>query len=217
MSCAIASIIIDHLHEDETLFAREGIKQEFLLFYEDYYLKNKPKSTVDSLLQSWKSLPQISDIQEFIWILFDFGKIKPEIAIIMLIYLQRLKVYKGVLILRQSWRPLVLISTMSAEKVWSDIPLSNKDFSTLYPFFSVEDLKKMEAEFLKLLNFEVQVSQKLYTEYYFNLSTLVNQIEIPNPFVNHKVKSLARSKAEEDEEESVAFDVKSEVILKKNL
>jgi len=157
-----------------------------------------------------KEMPTQKDIEDFIYVLFDCGKIKPELSIIMLVYLQRLLVFAQFPVMRDNWRPLILISTLTAEKVWSDIPLSNKDFSFIYSFFKAEQISRMETIYLNLLKFDVQVSQKLYTQYYFNLRTLTEQIEVSNPLHVHQIKT-----AQPDEQSIDDFDTRSESLHNK--
>ncbi len=38
-------------------------------------------------------------------------------------------------------------------KVWDDRCLSNADFATLYPFFTPEEITKLEEKFLELIQY----------------------------------------------------------------
>ena len=61
--------------------------------------------------------------------------ISGECCVICLIYINRIIALTSIPLLPTSWRPLVLISLMVAQKMWDDKYLSNSDFSTIYPFF----------------------------------------------------------------------------------
>lgn len=57
----------------------------------------------------------------------------------------------------------------SVQKVWDDKLLSNASFAFIYPFFTGEEMNRLEATFLNLLHFEVVVKPSTYAKYYFEL------------------------------------------------
>lgn len=60
----------------------------------------------------------------------------------------------------------------SVQKFWDDRHLSNASFAFIYPFFSAEEMNRLEAAFLNLLHFEVVVKPTTYAEYYFRLQAI---------------------------------------------
>ncbi len=52
-----------------------------------------------------------------------------------------------------NWRPLVLCSLLVAQKVWDDRYLSNADFAFIYPFFTTEEINRLEQKFLELIQY----------------------------------------------------------------
>jgi hypothetical protein len=64
-----------------------------------------------------------------------------------------------------------------AQKVIDDDCLKNKDFLSIYPFWDIKECNKLEINFLKVINFEVTTSLKLYAKYYFELRSLINKEE----------------------------------------
>ncbi|MES1916671.1 MAG: hypothetical protein MHM6MM_008468 [Cercozoa sp. M6MM] len=64
---------------------------------------------------------------------------------------------------------------MCAQKVWDDQCLRNKDFNQLYELIPVSQLNRLEARFLELVQYKVHVKPALYTRYYFELRSLVEQ------------------------------------------
>lgn len=59
-----------------------------------------------------------------------------------------------------------------AQKVWDDRYLSNADFAYIYPFFTTDEINKLEQKFLELLQYNVIVKSALYAKYYFELRVL---------------------------------------------
>lgn len=88
-----------------------------------------------------------------------------------------------------NWRPLVLCSLLVAQKVWDDRYLSNADFAFIYPFFTTEEINRLEQKFLELIQYvgkvmgryNVTVKASLYAKYYYELRTLYkdNDKEFP--------------------------------------
>jgi len=75
----------------------------------------------------------------------------PECCIICLIYINRLIAITGLSLHPTNWRPLVLCALLVAQKVWDDRYLSNADFAYIYPFFTTEEINKLEQRFLELV------------------------------------------------------------------
>jgi hypothetical protein len=86
-----------------------------------------------------------------------------------------------------NWRPLILCSLLVAQKVWDDRYLSNADFAFIYPFFTTDEINKLEQKFLELIQYEfhgiymnrynVTVGSSLYAKYYFELRSLHKENE----------------------------------------
>ena len=115
------------------------------------------------------------------WILFIYVKTSPECCVICLIYINRLIAFTGMPLHPTNWRPLVLCSLLVAQKVWDDRYLSNADFAFIYPFFTTEEINRLEQKFLELIQYNVTVKASLYAKYYYELRTLYkdNEKEFP--------------------------------------
>merc|ERR1712151_1415419 len=50
--------------------------------------------------------------------------------------------------------------------------MGNADFAFIYPFFSNEEINKLETKFLELIQYNVTVKSSLYARYYFELRGL---------------------------------------------
>lgn len=78
-------------------------------------------------------------------------------------------------LLPTNWRPLVLISLMIAQKMWDDKYLSNSDFSYIYPFFDTKQVNSLEMKFLELIQYNTHIKFSIYTKYYLELKSLVQE------------------------------------------
>ena len=77
----------------------------------------------------------------------------------------------------------MLCSLLVAQKVWDDRYLSNSDFAFIYPFFTTEQLNRLEKKFLELIQYNVTVKSSLYAKYYFELRALFKDNEKEYPLV----------------------------------
>ncbi len=113
-----------------------------------------------------------------------------------LIYINRIIALTGLSLQTTNWRPLILISLMVSQKVWDDKYLSNADFSYIFPFFDTNQLNQLEMKFLEMIHYNVYVKDSLYTKYYLELKSLVNE-EIPikpmNIFTLNKLESQSKA------------------------
>ena len=66
------------------------------------------------------------------------SKMKKEIPLIALVYLERLLIRTGVLINEKNWRRLILITFIVASKIWDDDSLENEYFSKVMKDVSVK-------------------------------------------------------------------------------
>ena len=71
-----------------------------------------------------------------------------------------------------TWRPLVIISLMIAQKMWDDKYLQNSDFHYIYPFFDSQQFNMLEIKFLDLIEYNTHIKLSIYTRYYLELKGL---------------------------------------------
>ena len=91
--------------------------------------------------------------------------------------------------------------------MWDDKYLSNADFAFIYPFFTNEEINKLETKFLEFIQYNVTVKSSLYARYYFELRGLYkNDEHFPlEPLDIEQGKKLeARSKQVGKEQEGKA-------------
>ena len=78
----------------------------------------------------------------------------------------------GITLTKSNWKPITVIATVLAQKVWDDTPLINADFHILYPAIDVKEINFLERKYLELLDFKLNVSSSLYAQYYFELRSV---------------------------------------------
>jgi hypothetical protein len=108
------------------------------------------------------------------------------------VYVNRLIAFSGCPLHPTNWRPLILVALLVSQKVWDDRYLSNSDFAYIYPFFTTDEINRLEQKLLELIQFSVTVKSSLYAKYYFELRALFkeNASEFP-------LEPLDKTKAEE--------------------
>jgi len=121
-------------------------------------------------------VPSVKDFQSFLTFMYRGAQLELEVLILALVYYERiLKMSRGVLkVCRLTWRPLVLISLILGSKMYDDLSMINADFETVTKqHFPLQMINRMELVVVLLLNFDLNVSQALYTKYYFNLRAMM--------------------------------------------
>ena len=165
---------------------------ELYFFSEEKYIKENPASFDEERIALLRTAPTADSIFDFLKALYECAQFSPECCIICLVYVNRLIAFTGLPLHPTNWRPLVLSSLLVSQKVWDDRYLSNSDFAYIYPFFTTEEINKLEQKLLELIQFSVTVKSSLYAKYYFELRALFkeNAAEFP-------LQPLDKVKAEE--------------------
>ncbi|XP_078202110.1 cyclin-Y-like protein 2 isoform X10 [Callithrix jacchus] len=125
--------------------------------------------------------PSETMIYKFIRTLFYVKSLKVAVAIIIMVYIQRLIRYSRIYICSATWRRIILGAILVAIKVRSNVPVCNKDLCRRFEKTTVDDLNKLEMNFLELINYDTNVSKSIYTVYYFRLRDLVYTYGLGSP------------------------------------
>ncbi|KEP60952.1 UNVERIFIED_CONTAM: cyclin, N-terminal domain-containing protein [Hammondia hammondi] len=175
MITAVAAILQDQISVDMEKRAVEE-KPEWRVFDEDAYCDSNSGETAmraSVAKHQGEACPTVEEIRDFIGVLYEAAEYSPECNVLALLFINRLIAFSGMPLRASNWRPLVFIALIVAQKVWDDQVLTNASFAYLYPFFTVEEVNKMEAAFLSLLHFEVVVKPSTYAKYYFELRSML--------------------------------------------
>lgn len=177
---SVATILHSQLIEDQEAGKDIPKESDLQFFSEEKYIDEKPEDFDEGRKQLLRETPTVENIYEFIKALYDCSQFSPECCIICLVYVNRLIAFTGLPLKPTNWRPLLLCALLVAQKVWDDKYLSNADFAYIYPFFTTEEINKLETKFLELLEYNVTVKSSLYAKYYFELRALFkNDAEFP--------------------------------------
>jgi hypothetical protein len=181
---AVATIFQSQMSEDSGKGTKVLEDSDLYFFSEEKYISEKPEAFDEQRLALLRETPTVENIYEFMHALYECAQFRylltsskltlfsPECCVICLIYINRLIAFTSNPLHPTNWRPLVLCSLLVAQKVWDDRYLSNADFAFIYPFFTTEEVNKLEQKFLELIQYNVTVKASLYAKYYFELRTL---------------------------------------------
>jgi hypothetical protein len=95
-----------------------------------------------------KKHPTAETVINMMQSLFEVGEFSPECVVVTLIYINRLKAKTKIPFEQMNWRPIVLCAILLSQKIWDDSKLENREFSFMYPFFSLEEINTLEKHFV---------------------------------------------------------------------
>lgn len=78
-------------------------------------------------------MPSENDIYEYCKYVTSSSKMENEIPIICLVYIERLLTKTGLLLNKENWKRLTLISLCIGSKIWDDDSLENVHFPKVMP------------------------------------------------------------------------------------
>eukprot|EP00903_Cladosiphon_okamuranus_P005385 g5376.t1 len=119
-------------------------------------------------------VPPLRDITTFYRDLYHRTFLKFDSIVLSLIYVERLmKATKGALRPQPwNWKSLIMSALVLSSKVWDDNSMWNRDFSEIFPSFSLGRLNQLEVAVLGVLRFNVKVLSSEYAKYYFHLRVM---------------------------------------------
>ncbi|KAL8454065.1 hypothetical protein Emed_000563 [Eimeria media] len=189
---AIAAILHNQIEADGG--KEHNTNPSFVIFDETTYLEG----TAEEKQLRHTSSATIDEIFEFISALYDTAQYSGECNVLALLYINRLIAFSGLTLHERNWRPVVFTSLLIAQKVWDDQLLSNATFARIYPFFTRDEMNRLEATFLDLLHFEVVVKPSTYAKYYFELRAVQDNLY-------HSLPSVSPDTADAVQERSQRF------------
>ena len=72
----------------------------------------------------------------------------------------------------RNWIPILLVSLLTASKVWDDHSTFNGDLVVILPLLTVEHINTLERQFLTDLKYTLHIPFSDYAKYYFGLRAL---------------------------------------------
>ncbi|KNE54672.1 hypothetical protein AMAG_00629 [Allomyces macrogynus ATCC 38327] len=113
--------------------------------------------------------PTLDMINTYLLSIFEAALLGSEIAIIMLVYLERMLMNTRLTLFSANWARMTLGALLLASKVWDDQAVWNVDYCNIFPDTQVSDFNELERFYIEALHFNVSVKASLYTRYYFAL------------------------------------------------
>ena len=101
--------------------------------------------------------------------LFRALQIEPQCCVSLAVYLQRARA-RGVVVSRQNYEPLLVSAVLVSTKFWDDLSTLNCDFAQALPHYSLSGLNRMEAQFIRTLQWTLHIPRQEYTHFYFHLA-----------------------------------------------
>lgn len=126
-----------------------------------------------------KNFPHFTVIAEFIRPSFDNLGIQNECLVMMLIYIERILSEGEVNLYKENWRTIVYTSLLLAGKMLEDLNISNNDFVSVYPCFSLSSTNFLEKQLGSALGWRLFISPEQYSAYLHKLQGMIGQNEQP--------------------------------------
>jgi len=169
---SVATLIYSNIIEDMNEGKVIPINSELYFFSEEKYIAENPQDFEQDRISFLRKTPTQEEISGFIEAIYDLAQFSPECCVICLVYINRINALTDMPLLPTTWRPLVIISLMIAQKMWDDNYLSNADFQYIYPFFNSSQFNMLEIKFLDLIQYNTHIKLSIYTRYYLELKSL---------------------------------------------
>ena len=155
-------------------------------FHEDRFRKAKwgfsvyPSATLVPMLQFEVQRmvveyvrPRTTEVQKFLVCAFKEFRLPNELAVMVVVYLERL-VTGGTELRLWNWKPILLAAMLVASKIWEDASSQNVDFSRANPVYSLQSINLMEHIFADQIAWRLIVSPEEYAQVYYNLKQAVH-------------------------------------------
>lgn len=169
---SVATLIYSNIIEDMNEGKVIPLNSELYFFSEEKYINENPQDFEQDRISFLRKTPTQEEISGFIEAIYDLAQFSPECCVICLVYINRINALTDMPLLPTTWRPLVIISLMIAQKMWDDNYLSNADFQYIYPFFNSSQFNMLEIKFLDLIQYNTHIKLSIYTRYYLELKSL---------------------------------------------
>lgn len=117
------------------------------------------------------TVPDENSIYNYVKNLVVRGQLEYEVPIVSLVYLERLAAKSGIRLSPQNWKKIIFIVFVEASKVWDDESFENNSFALAFSNHTIQEINRIEAAFLTLIDYQLRVSSSEYAQAYFILRT----------------------------------------------
>jgi len=154
--------------------------------------------------------PSLNRIKYFLSLIFNGEKLSAECAVMALAYIDRLLSLTNIHLHASNWRRITLGAIILASKVWEDQAVWNVDFLNVFPYISVDDLNRIERQYLNAIQYMVTLKSSVYTKYFLDLRSLSEKTNFPlEPLSEEKLKNLEIKSQHIEEEFNVQMPNRS--------
>ena len=116
-------------------------------------------------------VPDETGVYNYVKNLVVRGQIEYEVPIVSLVYLERLVGKSGIRLNNSNWKKIIFIVFVEASKVWDDESFENNSFALAFSNHTIQEINRLEAAFLTLIDYQLKVSSAEYAQSYFLLRT----------------------------------------------
>lgn len=142
------------------------------------------------------------------------SKMEKEVAVICLVYLNRLASLSGLRLSAGNWKRALFTSMLLASKVWDDDSYENKNFAQAFTMYTAEEINAMEGSYLALIDFNLKVSGSEYANAYFLLRTFTKTDARSFPLRALDVETVRRLQSHANNAETCLKDIHAEALYK---
>ncbi|CAI2366469.1 unnamed protein product [Moneuplotes crassus] len=171
--------------------SREGLqkylKTSMLVFNEKYSVKKKE---IEEDIEATE--PSFDLCYKYCIYVMTACKMEKEIPLIAILYLERLLLRTGILMNRDNWRRLILISMVISSKIWDDDSLENEHFPGVMEDTTIQEINTFERVFLDLIGYDLNVLGSEYAKYYFIFRTFALRNNLKFPLENVKIQDVIK-------------------------
>ena len=126
---------------------------------------------LSELFNEESTVPDENSIYYYVKNLVVRGQLEYEVPIVSLVYLERLVDKSGIRLSPQNWKKIIFIVFVEASKVWDDESFENNSFALAFSNHTIQEINRIEAAFLTLIDYQLKVSSSEYAQAYFILRT----------------------------------------------
>ncbi|KAJ8608282.1 hypothetical protein CTAYLR_007288 [Chrysophaeum taylorii] len=171
----LAFMTTTHAADNSSTFSRCNIKGSLTVF-------NDANDDVDDDDDDDAPIPTISELIEFMRMVYSRGEMHVECIVTAFIYIERLlRAHDGALSFTpRNWRSIVFSTMILASKVCDDESPVNADWCYVCPDFKIQRINQLELALLAAFNFNPTVRASEYALYYFHFRSVAARTGLIN-------------------------------------
>eukprot|EP01124_Arcella_intermedia_P004570 TRINITY_DN1258_c0_g1_i2.p1 TRINITY_DN1258_c0_g1~~TRINITY_DN1258_c0_g1_i2.p1 ORF type:complete len:323 (-),score=52.74 TRINITY_DN1258_c0_g1_i2:85-948(-) len=148
-------------------------------------------------------IPTQQEVEKTVLYIIEKQELSPECGIMAAAYIDRFLTSSNITLQPQNWRRILLTALLVADKVWEDLAVWNIDYvkSNLFDHITLEDINRLETEFLFCVNYSLVLRPSEYAKYFFELRAVCKGPQDSWRPLNKKSAHILEVKSKGAEEE----------------